>query len=53
LHLITLGKTPLDEESACCRELYGTTKNTTDRHLCFRRDSKPQSQQASGRRPTP
>ena len=29
------------------------TTLTTDRHLCPRRDSNPQSQQARGRRPTP
>jgi len=29
------------------------TTLTTDRHPCLRWDSKPQSQQASGRRPTP
>jgi hypothetical protein len=29
------------------------TTVTTDRHLCCRRDSNPQSQQASGRKPTP
>jgi len=29
------------------------TTRTTDRHPCFRRDSNPQFQQASGRRPTP
>ena len=29
------------------------TTLTTDKHPCPRRDSKPQSQQASGRRPTP
>jgi len=29
------------------------TKLTTDRHLCPRRGSNPQSQQASDRRPTP
>jgi len=29
------------------------TTITTDKHPCLRRDSKPQSQQASGRRPTP
>jgi len=29
------------------------TTLTTDRHPCLRRDSNPQSQKASGRRPTP
>ena len=32
---------------------YLTTYNTIDRHPCPRWDSNPQSQQASGRRPTP
>jgi len=29
------------------------TTITTDRHPCSRRDSNPQTQQASGRRPAP
>jgi len=50
----TVGRTPLDAWSARHRDLYLTTHNTqTDRHPCLRRDSNPQSQQASGRRPTP
>ena len=44
--------TPLDEGSASRRDLYPTTL-TKDRHPCPRRDSNPQSQQASGRRPSP
>jgi hypothetical protein len=44
----SVGRTPLDERSARCRDLYLTTHNTHNR-----RDSKPRSQQASGRRPTP
>ena len=51
---ITVGRTPLDEWSARRRDLYLTTHNThTDRHPCPRWDSNSQSQQASGRRPTP
>jgi len=51
----TLGRAPLDEWSAHCKEIFLTTRTTltTDRHPYRRRDSKPQSQQASGRRPTP
>jgi len=50
----TLGGTPLDEWSARHRNLYLTTHNTLTRHSSMpRRDSNPQSQQASGRRPTP
>ena len=49
---ITVGRTPLDEWSARRRDLYLTTL-TTDEHPCPRWDSNPQSQQASGRRPTP
>ena len=48
----TVGRTPLDEWSARRRDVYLTT-HTADRHSCPRRDSNPQSQQASGRRPTP
>jgi hypothetical protein len=44
----TLGRTPLDEWSARCRDLY----LTTHRHPCPRWDSKPQTQQANGHRPT-
>jgi hypothetical protein len=49
----TVGRTPLDERSARRRDLYLTTHNTHVRHPCLRWDSNPQSQQASGRRPTP
>jgi hypothetical protein len=49
----TIGKTPLDEWSARHRDLHLTTHNTRDKHSCPRRDSKPQFQQARGRRPTP
>ena len=51
----TVGRTPLDERSARRRDLYVTThtKLTTDIRLCPRWDSNPQSQQASGLRPTP
>jgi len=46
----TLGRTPLDEWSARCRDLYLTTLNR-DRYPCPRRDSNSQSQQA--KEPTP
>ena len=46
----TVGRTPLDEWSARCRDLYLTTHNTHNR-LWW--DSNPRSQQASGRRRTP
>jgi len=49
---ITVGRTPLDEWSARRRDLYLTTL-TTDKHPWPRWDSNPQSQQASGHRPTP
>ena len=50
----TVGRTPLDEWSARRRDLYLTTHTlTTDKHPRPRRDSNPQSQHASGRRPTP
>jgi len=48
----TVGRTPLDEWSARRRDICLTTL-TTDKHPCPRRDSNPQSQQASGRKPTP
>jgi len=50
---ITVGRTPLDEWSARRRDPHLTTHNTQHSHPCSRRDSNPQSQQASGRRPTP
>jgi len=37
----TIGRTPLDEWSARCRDLYLTTHNTHDRHPWSRRDSSP------------
>jgi hypothetical protein len=43
----------VDEWSARRRNLYLKTHNTHKRHSCFPRDSNPQLQQASGRRPTP
>jgi hypothetical protein len=49
----TVGRTPLDEGSAHRRDLYLTTHNTHNKHPCPRWDSNPQSQQASGCRPTP
>jgi hypothetical protein len=48
----TVGRIPLGEWSASRRDLYLTTHNTHNRHLCLRWDSNPRSQQASGRRPT-
>ena len=42
------GRTPFD-----AWHLYLTPHNTHKRHPCQRRDSNAQSQQASGRRPTP
>ena len=48
----TFGKTPLDEWSALCRDLYLTTHNTHWRQTS-RRDSNPHSKQAHGRRSTP
>jgi hypothetical protein len=47
----TLGRTPLDEWSSRRRDLYLTEHNTDNRHPFPRRDSYPQSQQASGLRP--
>jgi len=45
----TLGRTPLDEWSARLRDLYLTTHSTQKRETSMpRRDSNPQSQQASG-----
>jgi hypothetical protein len=49
----TLGRTPLDEWSARCRELWQHTPFTKCRLPCPRRDSNSQYQQACGRRPTP
>jgi hypothetical protein len=49
----TVSRTPLDEWSARRRDLYLSTHNTHDRHPYPQWDSKPRSQQASGRRPTP
>ena len=50
----TVGRTPLDEVSARRRDIYVTPHNTHNRqHPYPRWDRKPQSQQASGRRPTP
>ena len=49
----TFGRTPLDEGSARRRDLYLTTLNTYNKHPFPWWDSNPQSQQASGHRPTP
>jgi hypothetical protein len=53
--LDTQGRTPLDELSARCRDLYlhRTTQhiNTSDKLPCPKRDSNPRSQQPSCRRP--
>ena len=52
LRYTTLGKTPLDERSVRRRDLYLTTHNThKGQHPCPQRDSNPQSEQTSGRRP--
>jgi hypothetical protein len=48
-----VGGTPLDELSGRRRDLYMKTHNTHDIHPCPRWNSNPQSQQVSGRRPTP
>jgi len=53
LRHITVGRTHLDEWSALRTDLYRKTHNTYKRHQCLRWDLNPQSQQASGRRPTP
>ena len=51
----TVGTTPLDEWSARRRDLYLTTTQHSQQTKIHapRWDSNPQSQQASGRRPTP
>ena len=50
----TVGRTSLDKWSARRRDLYLKTHNTHNRQTSMTRwDSKPRSQQASGRRPTP
>jgi hypothetical protein len=49
----TPGRTSLGEWLSRRRNLYLTTRNTHNRPHTPRRDSNPQSQQASGRRPTP
>ena len=48
-----VGRTSLDEWSVRRRDCYLATQNTHNKYPCFRWDSNPQSQQASGRRPTP
>jgi hypothetical protein len=53
-HHTTLGKTPVDKWSAQRRDLYPTTHNIHNRQTPVPlRDSNPQSQQASARKPTP
>ena len=50
----TLGRTTLDEWSARSRDLYQTTHNAHNWETsCSCRDLTPQSQQRSGRKPTP
>jgi len=50
----TFSKTPLDEWSACRRDLYLTTHNNHNRQTSMLQwDSSPQPQQESDRRPTP
>ena len=51
-HTPHFGRTPLDEWSVRCRGLCLTTHNTHKIYPRPRRDSNPQSQQASGRRAT-
>jgi hypothetical protein len=49
----TLGRNPLDERSACRRDLNLKTHNAQkDKPPCPWRDSNPQSQEANDRRPT-
>jgi len=49
----TVGKTPLDEWWARCRDLYLTTHNSHNRHVSMPwRCSNPQSQRAIRRRRT-
>ena len=50
---LPIGRTPLDEWSALPRDFYVTTHNNRKRNPCLWRVSNPQSQQTSGRRPTP
>jgi len=45
----TVGRTPLDEWSALAETFYLTTHDTHNSHPYARRDSNPQSQQASSR----
>lgn len=51
-----LVRTPLEERSACRREIFRTKHNTPNRerecHPCRRRISNPQTQKFSGRQPT-
>jgi hypothetical protein len=50
----TLGRTPLDERSAHCRDLFlKHAALTRDKHPCLLWDSNPKSQQVSCRRPMP
>jgi hypothetical protein len=50
----TVCSTPLDQWSARSRDIYLTTHNTHNRQKSMpRRNSNPQPQEASGRRPTP
>ena len=51
---ITLRRAPVDEGSARCKDIYMTTRNSDKRQTSrLRRDSNPQTQQASDRRRTP
>jgi hypothetical protein len=49
----TVVRTPMDEWSVRRPDHKLTTQNTNNKHPCPRGDSNPQSQQASGPRPTP
>ena len=56
LHAVTLSRTPLNKRSTRRRKIYPTMHNIHKREKkkpCPRRDSNPQSQQASGQRSTP
>jgi len=52
-HSDTLGRTAMDEWSNLRRPLPENTNTHKSRQTCPQLDSKPQSQQSSGSRPTP
>jgi hypothetical protein len=50
----TLSRTPLDEWTVCRTDLLSAnTQHSQETHPCPQRNSNPQSQKVSGRRPTP